>query len=49
LSLRLAEAPVDEEEFVADVNAIGEGCFMVVFAGDVLAEEAIGAVVWGWL
>ena len=34
-------------DFVADVDAIGDGFFVAVFADDVLAEEAVGAVVGG--
>ena len=36
---------IDDIDFIADIDAIGNGLFMVVFANDVLFEEAVGAVV----
>ena len=36
---------VDGIDFVADIDAVGDGLFMIVFADDILLEEAVGAVV----
>ncbi len=47
--LELAAVPgllrIDGIDFAADIDAVGDGLFMVVFADDVLSEEAVGAVV----
>ena len=41
----LGDLGFDHVDFIADVDAIGHGFFVAVFADDVLLEEAVGAVV----
>ena len=36
---------VDDIDFIADIDTISDGLFMVVFADDVLFEESVGAVI----
>ena len=35
----------DDVDFIADIHAVGHRPFMAIFADDVLAEEAVGAIV----
>ena len=36
---------LDNEHFIADVDAIGHGFFMAVFANNILTEEAVSALI----